>query len=191
MKANVSGLQIELMQGDITELAVDAIVNPANNSLVLGAGVAGAIYRKGGQQIQDACNAIGHCPTGKAVITTGGNLKAKHVIHAVGPRMGEGQEHEKLANAVAASLQIAEDQELAVIALPAISTGVFGFPMQDAAQIITQTVFDYAFEMRAHLQHVIICLFDAVAFTIFNDALESILELIDQDNSDSTLLLDE
>jgi O-acetyl-ADP-ribose deacetylase len=191
MKTTVSGLQIELIQGDITELDVDAIVNAANSSLVLGAGVAGAIYSKGGQIIQDECNAIGHCSVGKAVITTGGSLKARHVIHAVGPRMGEGDEEKKLASAVSSSLQLAEKHKLEVVALPAISTGVFGFPMQAAAEIITRAVFDYAFEMRAYLKQVIICLFDAVALKIFRTALEEVINKLDTDNQDSTLLLDD
>ncbi len=92
MKLQVNQSEIELIQGDITENDTDAIVNAASSQLILGAGVAGAIRSKGGPSIQEECNAIGHCPVGGAVITGGGNLKARHVVHAVGPRQGEGDE---------------------------------------------------------------------------------------------------
>lgn len=190
MDVTINNLHLELTQGDITLLDVEAIVNAANSHLVLGAGVAGAIYNKGGQTIQDECNAIGHCPVGKAVITSGGNLKVNHVIHAVGPRMGEGQEEAKLVSAVHASLSLAEEQGIQSIALPAISTGIFGFPMHHAARLIVQTIIDYSFEMRTNLHHVILCLYDSVAFDIFRTALEQTLETIDRDDQDSTLLLD-
>ncbi|MEE8268629.1 MAG: macro domain-containing protein, partial [Nitrospinaceae bacterium] len=98
MKLQVNQSEIELVQGDITESDTDAIVNAANSQLTLGAGVAGAIRSKGGPSIQEECNAIGHCPVGGAVITGGGNLKARHVIHTVGPRQGEGDEETKLKN---------------------------------------------------------------------------------------------
>ena len=191
MEFTVNGLLIELVQGDITELNTDAITNAANSSLVLGAGVAGAIYRKGGQAIQDECNTIGHCNVGKAVITTGGNLKAKHVIHAVGPRMGEGQEHAKLASAIQAVLELAEENKLGSVAIPAISTGIFGFPMKDCAVIMSQKLTDYSYEMRAYLHHVQVCLYDAVTYQIFKTAFMDTLSTIDDDKKDSTLLLDE
>ena len=130
MKFNINNVVIELVEGDITELATDAIVNPANEFLQLGAGVAGAIRAKGGPTIQEECNKIGGTFVGGAVITTGGNLKAKHVIHAVGPRMGEGDEEQKLHNATLNSLKVTEDNNLSSIAFPAISTGIFGFPMR-------------------------------------------------------------
>ncbi|NVM46547.1 MAG: macro domain-containing protein, partial [Candidatus Lokiarchaeota archaeon] len=117
---------IKLTQGDITDLATDAIVNAANAQLILGGGVAGAIRRKGGPIIQEECNKIGGTFVGGAVITTGGNLKAKHVIHAVGPRMGEGDEDNKLMNAVLNSLKLMDEHGLKSIAFPAISTGIFG-----------------------------------------------------------------
>jgi len=102
---------IELKQGDITECNTDAIVNAANSQLILGGGVAGAIRRKGGPTIQEECNKIGGTPVGTAVITTGGNLKARFVIHAVGPRMGEGNEDEKLKNATLNSLMISSTNQ--------------------------------------------------------------------------------
>ena len=105
MELTIKNSKIKLVQGDITELSTDAIVNAANAQLILGGGVAGAIRRKGGPKIQEECNNIGGTFTGGAVITTGGELKAKNVIHAVGPRMGEGNEDEKLKNATLNSLK--------------------------------------------------------------------------------------
>src|SRR5712691_10469760 len=127
--------QLELVQGDITDLEVDAIVNAANEHLQLGSGVAGAIRAKGGPSIQEECDRIGGTPVGTAVMTGAGNLQARQVIHAVGPRMGEGDEDKKLASAVRAALALADRRGMRSIALPAISTGVFGFPMERAARI--------------------------------------------------------
>lgn len=167
MQAEINGVLIELVQGDITDLAVDAIVNAANSELILGGGVAGAIRRKGGPTIQQECLEIGWCDVGDAVITGGGHLPARYVIHAVGPRMGEGSEPGKLASATRASLSLAEERGLSSIALPAISTGIFGFPLEACAQIIVRVVVDYTFEDLEHLKHVILCLYDQLAFDIF------------------------
>src|SRR5688572_23694775 len=123
MQVTVNGISIELVKGDITDLAVDAIVNAANEYLVLGAGVAGAIADKGGPSIQAECDLLRGCEVGSAKMTGAGNLPAKHVIHAVGPQMGEGNEPGKLAGATRTSLQIAERNGLQSIAFPAISTG--------------------------------------------------------------------
>lgn len=191
MEFNLNKLRVSLVQGDITDLDVDAITNAANSSLVLGAGVAGAIYRKGGPVIQEECNAIGHCDVGKAVITSGGNLKARHVIHAVGPRMGEGNEDQKLAGAVRSTLVIAEENQLGAVALPAISTGVFGFPIRKCATIMAREIHEYSFEMRSHLHHVLICLYDSIAYQIFSDAFQDTLGVNDDESKDTTLLLDE
>lgn len=167
MRTVLNGVTVELVQGDITELDTDAIVNAANSQLILGAGVAGAIRRKGGPSIQDECLAIGYCEVGTAVITGGGTLKARHVIHAVGPRMGEGSEAGKLANAVRASLGLAESERLRSIALPAISTGIFGYPLEGCADVMLRVIFDYTFEDLEHLNHVVVCLYDNRAFDIF------------------------
>lgn len=167
MEAVIHGIQIKLIQGDITDLAVDAIVNPANSQLILGAGVAGAIYRKGGPTIQQECLEIGWCDVGDAVITGGGNLKARHVIHAVGPRLGEGNEPGKLASATRNSLTLAEAHNLNSIALPAISTGIFGFPLEACAQVMLRVAIDFTFEEVSHLKTIILCLYDSQAFAIF------------------------
>jgi O-acetyl-ADP-ribose deacetylase (regulator of RNase III) len=178
MKAVLNDVTVELLQGDITDLAVDAIVNAANSQLILGAGVAGAIRRKGGPSIQDECLQIGHCDVGEAVITGGGNLLARHVIHAVGPRMGEGSEAGKLANAVRSSLGLAEQHGLASIAFPAISTGVFGYPLESCADVMLRVILDYTFEDLETLNHIIICLYDDRAFSIFTAELQKKLHEI-------------
>lgn len=176
MRTVINGVTVELVQGDITELHTDAIVNAANTQLILGAGVAGAIRRKGGPSIQDECLAIGYCEVGTAVITGGGNLKARHVIHAVGPRMGEGSEAGKLANAVRASLGLAESEGLRSIALPAISTGIFGYPLEGCADVMLRTILNYTFEDLEHLDHVIVCLYDDRAFDVFAAEFEKKLQ---------------
>src|SRR3954467_201832 len=127
---------LQLLEGDITDLQVDVIVNAANEKLQLGGGVAGPIAKKGGPTIQEECDRIGGTPVGTAVMTAAGNLKARHVIHAVGPRMGEGDEDKKLAAAVRAALALADRRGVKSIALPAISTGIFGFPIDRAARIL-------------------------------------------------------
>lgn len=158
--------QLELVEGDITDLEVDVIVNPANESLQLGAGVAGAIRAKGGPSIQEECNRIGGTPVGTAVMTGAGNLKAKQVIHAVGPRMGEGDEDRRLASAVRAALALADRHGMKSIALPAISTGVFGFPMERAARI-TLTEVQRFLQGGTKLERVVLCLYGEEAFGIF------------------------
>ncbi len=172
MQAVVNGITIELQLGDITGLAVDAIVNAANSSLVLGSGVAGAIRRVGGPSIQRECQEIGYCEVGEAVITGAGNLQAKYVIHAVGPRMGEGSEAGKLASAVRASLRLAEQYHLSSIAFPAISTGVFGYPLEGCADVMLRVILDYTFEDLEYLRQVVICLYDERAFGVFKAAFE-------------------
>jgi O-acetyl-ADP-ribose deacetylase (regulator of RNase III) len=167
VKRVLNNVTIELVRSDITDLETDAIVNAANSHLILGAGVAGAIRRKGGPSIQKECNAIGHCEVGSAAITGGGNLKARHVIHAVGPRMGEGSEAGKLASAVRASLNLAEKNELHSVALPAISTGVFGYPLEGCADVMLRVIIDYTFEGLHHLERIVVCLYDERAFDIF------------------------
>ncbi|MEM2065881.1 MAG: macro domain-containing protein, partial [Candidatus Caldarchaeum sp.] len=117
----VRGTEVICLKGDITEVEADAIVNAANQWLKMGGGVAGAILRKGGPSIQEECDRIGYCPVGGAVITGAGKLKARYVIHAVGPRMGEGDEERKLRDAVINSLKLADTYNLTSIAMPAIS----------------------------------------------------------------------
>jgi O-acetyl-ADP-ribose deacetylase (regulator of RNase III) len=128
MERHIQGKILRLVEGDITDLAVDAIVNAANRHLQLGSGVAGAIRTRGGPSIQQECDQIGGCPVGGAVITGGGSLPARHVIHAVGPFGSDSDADRFLASATLTSLTVAEDTWLASLAFPAISTGVFGYP---------------------------------------------------------------
>ena len=171
MKKKIKNSILELIEGDITDMETDAIVNAANANLILGGGVAGAIARKGGPKIQEECNKIGGTFVGGAVITTGGNLKAKYVIHAVGPRMGEGNEDEKLRNATLNSLKLADKYNLKSIAFPAISTGIFGFPIKRAAKIMLDTTITYLKE-KTNLEKVVFCLFGKDSFDVFKKQLE-------------------
>ncbi len=166
LSIQLEGTQLELIEGDITELEADAIVNAANEELQLGTGVAGAIREKGGPSIQEECDRIGGTPVGTAVLTGGGELKAKHVIHAVGPRMGEGDEDRKLQSAIRSSLALADRHGLKSIAVPAISTGVFGFPMDRCARILLTEVYRYL-QGGTKLERVIVSLWGDDTFEIF------------------------
>ena len=165
---------IRLIQGDITLCRTDAIVNAANENLQLGGGVAGAIRRAGGDTIQQECNRIGYTPVGSAAITTGGNLAARHVIHAVGPRMGEGEEGAKLAGATASSLKLADSRGLESIALPAVSSGIFGIPLPFCARTMIGAAVGYLAGGEHSLREVIFCLFDSGALAEFSSALDAI-----------------
>ncbi|MFX0188556.1 MAG: macro domain-containing protein [Candidatus Hodarchaeota archaeon] len=167
----VKNSKIRLDQGDITELDTDVIVNAANAQLIMGGGVAGAIRRKGGPSIQEECNKIGGIFVGGAVITTGGNLKAKHVIHAVGPRMGEGSEDEKLKNATLNSLKLMDEYKLKTIAFPAISTGIFGYPIDRCAKMMISTVKEYL-KRDTQIEEVIFCLYTSSDFDVFEKELK-------------------
>lgn len=162
----LEGTHLDLLRGDITELEVDAIVNAANEELQLGSGVAGAIRAKGGEAIQEECDRIGGTPVGTAVLTGGGDLKAQHVIHAVGPKMGEGDEDRKLQSAVRASLALADRHGLKSIAMPAISTGNFGFPLDRCARILLTEVYRYM-QGGTKLEKVTVVLHDDDAFDTF------------------------
>ncbi len=166
MTVTLDHTQLELVEGDITDLDVDAIVNAANEHLQLGTGVAGAIRKKGGPSIQVECDRIGGTPVGTAVMTGAGSLKARRVIHAVGPRMGEGDEDKKLAAAVRAALALADRRGLRSIALPAISTGNFGFPVDRAARIMLTEIHRFL-QGGTKLERVVLCLHGEEAFSTF------------------------
>lgn len=169
----IQGKILELMTGDITELDVDVVVNAANSGLILGGGVAGAIRSRGGPVIQRECDRIGGTPVGTAVITTGGNLKARYVIHAVGPRMGEGDEDRKLSSAVKSSLELARERRAGSIAFPAISAGIFGFPRERCARIMISTIIEHLESSRGSFpERVLICLYDRETHDIFAEELE-------------------
>jgi O-acetyl-ADP-ribose deacetylase len=166
MEISIEKHVLTLVEGDITEMDMDAIVNAANAQLVLGGGVAGAIRRKGGPEIQAACDTIGGTFVGGAVMTTGGHLRAWHVIHAVGPRMGEGNEDKKLINATLNSLKVADENGLKSLAFPAISTGIFGFPIGRCAEIMLSATIDYLRD-DTQLERVVFCLFGHDSYEVF------------------------
>lgn len=171
MELTIADRTLQLVEGDITEMDTDAIVNAANAQLILGGGVAGAIRKKGGPAIQAECNKVGGTVVGGAVITTGGQLRARHVIHAVGPRMGEGDEDEKLANATRNALKVADENRLSSIALPAISTGIFGFPIHRCAEIMLETTIKHL-QGRTGLRRVVFCLFGQRSYEVFAKQLQ-------------------
>jgi len=175
MTTTIHQTELVLINGDLTEQTTDAIVNPANSELLLGGGVAGAIRRKGGPKIQEECDRLGGTPVGTAVITTGGNLKAKHVIHAVGPMMGEGDEDRKLRDATLNSLKIADQHKLKSISFPAISTGIFGYPIERCAQIMLVTATEYL-RGKTGLKKVAFCLWGDEAYSIFEKTLKLMIE---------------
>jgi len=174
MIKQIGNTTIELIEGDITELSTDVIVNAANAQLILGGGVAGAINRKGGPKIQEECYRIGGTFVGGAVITTGGNLTTKYVIHAVGPQMGEGDEDNKLKNATLNSLKVADENKLQSIAFPAISTGIFGFPLNRCAEIMLANTISYLKSEKTGLEKVIFCLFGQKALDSFKNTLQAL-----------------
>ena len=143
----IDGKKIKLVKGNIVLLEVEAIVNAANKSLILGGGVAGAIRNFGGPSIQEECNKLGSIEVGEAVITKAGNLKAKYVIHAAGPVYGEGDENQKLTKATLNSLRIAQRKKIKNIAFPAISTGIFHFPLQRCSQIMLKVAMEFLEKM--------------------------------------------
>src|SRR6516162_9993275 len=158
MKPLVNRIQIQ--QGDLTDMDVDAIVNAANNDLILGAGVAGAIHRKGGDEIQRECKEIGSIPVGFAAITGAGKLKARHVIHAASMGLGGVRTTAKsLQTSTAHSLRIAAERNLSSIAFPAVGTGVSGFPMEQCAEIMLREAAQHL-NRETSVQRVHFVLFD-------------------------------
>jgi len=159
--------RILIQQGDITEMDTDAIVNAANNDLILGAGVAGAIHRKGGDSIQEECNEIGSIPVGYAAITGGGNLKARYVIHAASMGLGDVPTTAKsLRTSMAHSLRLAAERKLKSIAFPAVGTGVSGFPMDECAEIMLAEAVQHL-RGETSLETIYFVLFDARACDTF------------------------
>ncbi len=168
--------RIETRQGDITRLTVDAIVNAANSSLLGGGGVDGAIHRAAGPELLAECRTLGGCPTGEARITKGYQLPAKHVIHTVGPvyhRMSPVQAENFLAQCYQNSLQLAAENHLATIAFPAISCGVYGYPIEDACQVAVNTTCGFLEENNI-LKRVIFILFSPADRRIYDDYLASL-----------------
>ena len=181
MELVVNKTRLVLIQGDITRQATDAIVNAANSGLMGGGGVDGAIHRAGGPAIMEECRRIrgkiGRLPAGQAVITTGGRLKARHVIHTVGPvwHGGTSGEAETLASAHRESLKLAAEKGLKSISFPAISTGAYGYPMEAAARIALETAMDFAEQEDSSLKEVAFVLFDDYSFQVYSDTLRELM----------------
>jgi len=162
---------IRLVQGDITEMATDAIVNAANNDLKLGAGVAGAIRRKGGPRIQQECDAIGPIRLGEAAVTSAGNLKARYIIHAASMRLGGTTSEENLRLSTRNSLARAKEKGLRSVAFPAIGTGVAGFPLRRCAEVMLEEAVNHL-AGETCVEEVCFVLFDGAAFEAFKTAHE-------------------
>ncbi|MEN2985326.1 MAG: macro domain-containing protein [Thermodesulfovibrionaceae bacterium] len=165
---------LRIMIGDITERNTEAIVNAANNHLKHAGGVALAIVKKGGQIIQEESDKIGFVPTGSAAITTAGALKAKYVIHAVGPKWGEGDEENKLKSAILSSLKIANEYKLKSISFPAISSGIYGVPKEVVAKVLVNTAAEYLKNEQTTIKEIEFCLFDEDTYKYFKAEFDKI-----------------
>ena len=170
---NYKNTKIDIIQGDITELKVDAIVNAANNTLLGGGGVDGAIHRAGGPIILEQCKKIGGCPTGEARITTAGNMPSKYVIHTVGPiyRDGKSNEARLLYNAYYNSLKLAKEYNLKNIGFPSISTGVYNYPKKEAREIALKAVMDFINE-EDFIEEVYFVLFSLADYNLYRELLD-------------------
>ncbi len=179
-QVTVNEAEISISQGDITRQSTDAIVNAANSSLLGGGGVDGAIHRAGGPAILEECKKIvarqGRLPTGKAVITTGGNLAAKHVIHTVGPvwHGGGRGEAELLESAYRESLKLAAGNSLASVSFPSISTGAYGYPVEQASRVALRTVAAFLREKMTSVKEVVFVLFDSRTYEAYVAALREV-----------------
>ncbi|HEX9976048.1 MAG TPA: O-acetyl-ADP-ribose deacetylase [Dehalococcoidales bacterium] len=176
-ETTINQTRLSLIQGDITRQVTDAIVNAANSSLMGGGGVDGAIHHAGGPAILEECKQIvarqGRLPTGKAVITTGGNLKAKYVIHTVGPVWHGGNRGEAalLASAYRESLKLAAERNLQSVSFPSISTGAYGYPVDEAARAALGAVISFLKEQPTSVKEVVFVLFDSGTLTSYTSAL--------------------
>ncbi len=175
MKVKIGEAVLELVEGDITQQDTEAIVNAANEQLIPGGGVDGAIHRAGGPSIAEEARKYGRCPTGSAVITGAGNLKAKYVIHAVGPRYRDGKhgEPELLANAYRSALNICLEKGIDSVAFPSLSTGAYGYPLPEAARIALKTIISFLKEHgRPRLVRMV--LFGKEAYQAYEEALKEL-----------------
>jgi O-acetyl-ADP-ribose deacetylase (regulator of RNase III) len=179
-QVTINGAALSIMQGDITQQTTDAIVNAANSGLMGGGGVDDAIHRAGGPAILEECKQIvarqGRLPTGKAVMTTGGNLAARHVIHTVGPvwHGGDKGEAELLSSAYRESLKLAAENELTSVSFPSISTGVYGYPVEQAAGVALRAVITFLREKKTSVREVVFVLFDPRTYEAYAAALEQV-----------------
>ncbi|MFP3880268.1 MAG: O-acetyl-ADP-ribose deacetylase [Dehalococcoidia bacterium] len=180
MQVTVKKTKVSVVQGDITQQATEAIVNAANPGLMGGGGVDGAIHRVGGPAILEECKEIvagqGRLPTGRVVITGGGNLKARYVIHTVGPIWHGGTKNESqlLESAYYECLQLATEKELASISFPSISTGAYGYPLDEAARIAASTVVSFLKKRATSVREVVFVLFDDRTYESYRSALQEV-----------------
>lgn len=176
MQVTINESTLELVQGDITQQDVDALVNAANASLLGGGGVDGAIHQAAGPELLAECRTLGGCPTGSAKITRGYKLTARYVIHAVGPVYRDGKQNEEalLASAYRTALELASQHQCKSVAFPAISTGAYGYPMEQAARVAFRTIIDYL-EQHPEIELVRLVLYDARAYAIHERVLEQVL----------------
>ena len=178
VELSINGVKLSIVKGDITKQETDAIVNAANSSLMGGGGVDGAIHRAGGPAILAECEEIvskqGRLPTGKAVMTTGGNLKASYVIHTVGPvwRGGNKGEPELLASAYRESLSLAAENNLTSISFPSISTGAYGYPVDKASKTAIESIISFLRQKPTSIREVVLVLFDSQTFEVYSSALK-------------------
>lgn len=181
MEKAINKTKLILLQGDITRQETDAIVNAANSGLMGGGGVDGAIHRAGGRAILEDCKKIvaerGRLPAGQAVITTGGNLKARYVIHTVGPvwHGGKSGEPETLASAYRESLKLAVENNLKSVSFPSISTGVYSYPLPEASRVALGAVIDFL-NKDTSLEEVVFVLFDSGTFNAYSQALKELVK---------------
>lgn len=184
-KKLIGNYSIELVEGDITLLETDAIVNAANTDLILGAGVAGAIRKRGGSSIQEECNEIAPIRTGEAVLTTGGDLKAKYVVHTAGPvyhQYSSEKAERLLALSVKNSLSFLRHDDINSIAFPAISAGIYGFPNAKCATIMLTTIKEYAQRKNKEnsddhrRKRLVICLYDQVMYDLFKNEMKKVIK---------------
>ena len=170
----INGVTLGLLKGNIVEVRADAIVNAANSGLRGGGGVDGAIHRAGGPTIMEECRKIGGCPTGSAVATSAGKLQARYVFHAVGPiYSGTSEDAQLLASAYQSCLDLAEQHRISSIAFPALSTGVYGYPLDEAAPVALRTIIAHI-QKATSLREVMVVLFGDEAFEAFETALKVI-----------------
>lgn len=175
MKVTISGKSLELVLGDITDQATDAIANAANSHLAGGGGVDGAIHRAAGPSVMKDCARLGGCPTGSAVATGAGHLKARFIFHAVGPiwRGGAQKEADLLAGAYRRCLELAEENHCRSLAFPSISTGIYGYPVDQAARVALATVLSHL-PRAVELDRVVFVLFDGVTLAAYETALREL-----------------
>jgi len=186
VEVTINQARLNIIQGDITKQDTDAIVNAANSSLMGGGGVDGAIHRAGGPAILEECKQIvarqGRLPTGKAVMTTGGNLKARYVVHTVGPiwHGGDRGEPDLLASAYQESLKLAMENQLSSISFPSISTGAYGYPVDKASRVAIGVVIASLRHSLTSVKEVVFVLFDSQTFRAYSSALKEIIELTNE-----------